>query len=119
MSELLDAIIEERRKGALDYKAYLDQLIEHATKLGKRESDTQYPNWANDGGKKALIDFFNPDSQLALEVDHIVRRTKRDAWVGNPIKEKQVRRALMQQLPADFDRTDDLMALLKARHEYQ
>lgn len=119
MSELLDAIIDERRKGALDYKTYLDQLIEHARKLGKGESDTHYPDWADNGGKKALVDFFNPDSQLALEVDGIVRRTKRDAWVGNPIKEKQVRRALVQRLPSDFDRTDDLMALLKARREYQ
>jgi len=60
MSELLDAILEERRKGALDYKAYLAKLLDHATKLGKGESDTKYPDWANNGARRALVDFFYP-----------------------------------------------------------
>ena len=60
MSELLDALLEERRKGALDYKAYLAKLLEQAAKLGKGESDTAYPAWADNGAKRALVDFFPP-----------------------------------------------------------
>jgi type I restriction enzyme R subunit len=41
MSELLDAILEQRRQGALDYEAYLAELLEHAAKLGRGESDTR------------------------------------------------------------------------------
>ncbi|AZM55221.1 restriction endonuclease subunit R [Streptomyces sp. WAC 01529] len=119
MSELLDAILEERRQRALDYKEYLAKLLEHASKLGKGESDTQYPDWADSGGRRALIDFFGPSPELAVLVDTTILHTKPDSWVGNVMKEKKVRRALAQALTADFDRLDELLELLKARHEYR
>ncbi len=118
MSQLLDAILEERRQGALDYKNYLAKLLEHAAKLGNGESDTAYPEWANNGARRALIDFFFPKTQLAIEIDTIIRHTKPDSWVGNPIKEKKVKRALAQTLPTDFDQLDELFELVKARCEY-
>ncbi|GAA3181688.1 MULTISPECIES: type I restriction endonuclease subunit R [Streptomyces] len=119
MSELLDAILEERRQGALEYKEYLAQLLEHASKLGKGESDTKYPEWANNGARRALIDFFGQSPELAAVVDTTVLHTKPDSWVGNAMKEKKVRRALAQALTADFDRLDELLELLKARREYR
>lgn len=118
MSKLLDAILEERRMGALDYKAFLQKLLEHATKVAKGESDTTYPEWANDGGRKALVDFFSPENDLAKTVDKVVREAKPDSWVGNSMKEKKVRLAIDKALPDDFGRADELMALLKARREY-
>ena len=60
MSELLDAILEERRRGALDYKDYMAKLLEHATKLGKGEFDTEYPERADNGARTSLIDFCYP-----------------------------------------------------------
>jgi len=119
MSELLDAILEERRQGALDYQAYLAKLLEHAQKLGRGESDTSYPKWANTGARRALIDFFAPTNELAVEVDATIRHTKPDSWIGNPMKERKVRRALAKALPPDFDRLDELLELVKARHEYR
>jgi type I restriction enzyme R subunit len=119
MSELLDAILEERRQGALDYKEYLAKLLEHATKLGKGESDTEYPEWANNGARRALIDFFWPSTEIAVEIDTTIRYTKPDSWVGNPIKEKKVKRAIARALPDDFDRLDELFELIRARHEYR
>jgi type I restriction enzyme, R subunit len=119
MSALLDALLEERRKGALEYKEYLAKLLEHAVKLGKGESNTVYPDWANNGARRALVDFFAPQDSLAMEVDTIVRHTKPDSWLGNPLKEKMVKRAIAKTLPADFDRLDELFELVKARHEYR
>jgi type I restriction enzyme R subunit len=119
MSELLDALIDEHRRGALAYKAYLERLIEHASKLGKLESDTDYPDWASDGGKRALVDFFLPDVTVAADVDKAILETKPDSWVGNPMKERKVKRAVISVLPSDFDRIDELMELLRARHEYR
>ncbi|MYQ92216.1 HsdR family type I site-specific deoxyribonuclease [Streptomyces sp. SID4946] len=119
MSELLDAILEERRQGALDYKEYLEKLLEHASNLGKGESDTEYPVWADNGARRALIDFFDQAPELAAVVDTTILHTKPDSWVGNAMKEKKVKRALAQALPSDFDRLDELLELLKARHEYR
>ena len=119
MSELLDALIEQRRKDSLDYKAYLAQLIEAARKLGAKESDTKYPEWADNGAKKALIDFFYPQDTFAIEIDTIVRHTKPDSWIGSRIKERKVKNAIKATLPDDFDRLDELFELVKARHEYR
>ncbi len=119
MSELLDAIIEERRQQALDYQEYLAKLLDAARQLGNKESDTKYPDWADNGARKALVDFFLPDEHHAIEVDTIVRHTKPDAWVGSPLKEKVVRNAIKRTLPEGFERLDELFELVKARHEYR
>jgi type I restriction enzyme R subunit len=119
MSELLDALIEERRLEAIDYRRYLAQLIAHAEALGRQESGTDYPAWADNGAKRALHDFGLPSEDLAREVDETVRHTKPADWVGNSFKEKKIRRALANVLPAGYDRLDELMALLKARDEYR
>ena len=119
MSALLDALLEERRKGALDYQEYLAKLLEQARQLGQGESDgTTYPRWANNGARKALIDFFHPDEQMAIQIDTAIRHTKPDSWVGNPMKEKRVKRALAGELPSGDARLDELMELVKARYEY-
>lgn len=120
MSELLDAIIEERRQQAIDYQEYLAKLLDAAKQLGTKESDTKYPDWADNGAKRALVDFFFPDEHLAIEIDTIVRHTKPDAWVGNPLKERKVKNAIRANLGESFDqaRLDELFELVKARHEY-
>lgn len=120
MSELLDAIIEERRQQAIDYQEYLAKLLDAAKQLGTKESDTKYPDWADNGAKRALVDFFFPEDHLAIEIDTIVRHTKPDAWVGNPIKERKVKNAIRANLGDGFDQAklDELFELVKARHEY-
>jgi len=117
MSQLLDALIEQRRQGAIAYKVYLAQLLEQARKIGTKESDTIYPSWATTGALKALADFDLPTSDLAPQVDRAVLMSKRDRWKGNTIKEKIVRRKLQKLLP-DYDRLDELFDLIKARPEY-
>jgi type I restriction enzyme R subunit len=119
MSELLDALIEEKRKGAIDYKDYLEKLIAQAQQLGNRDSDTIYPDWVDSGAKRALFDFGLPDENLVVDVDKAIRHTKPDRWIGNAIKEKKVKLAVANVLPSDFDRIDELMALVKARDEYR
>jgi type I restriction enzyme R subunit len=119
MSELLDALIDQRRLGAIDYRQYLEQLIAQAQQLGKRESDTVYPAWADSGAKRALIDFGFPSEDIAIEVDRAVMHNKPDRWIGNRLKERRVKRALRGVLPNGFDRLDDLFDLVKARDEYR
>ncbi|MCB0864866.1 MAG: type I restriction endonuclease subunit R, partial [Solirubrobacterales bacterium] len=119
MSELLDAILEQRRQGSLDYKDYLSSLIEHAEKLGKGESETEYPDWADNGGRRALFDFFDPDGDAAKAVDRAVLSSKPDSWVGNALKERKVKRAIKAALPTEFDRLDELFDLVRARDEYR
>lgn len=57
--------------------------------------------------------------ELVPKVDEAVRHTKPDQWIGSEIKEKKVRLALINVLPPEYNRLDELMALVKARDEYR
>ncbi|MEX3644272.1 type I restriction endonuclease subunit R [Mycolicibacterium porcinum] len=119
MSELLDAIIEQRRQQAIDYREFLARLLDAAKKLGSKASDTKYPDWADNGARRALIDFGWPDPTMPIRVDTAILTSKPHDWVGNTMKEKVVKRAIRRTLPDDFDRLDELFDLVKARDEYR
>ena len=122
MSELLDALIEERRQGALEYKEYLAQAPRAGrSKLGKGESDTAYPDWADNGAKRALVDFFFPsDDARRSKSTPAIRHTKPDSLDRQPDQgEEGQASAFAKALPDDFDRLDELFELVKARHEYR
>ncbi|MFA5605895.1 MAG: HsdR family type I site-specific deoxyribonuclease [Leucobacter sp.] len=119
MSELLDAIIEQRRQQAIDYQEYLAKLLDAAKKLGAKQSDTVYPAWADNGARRALIDFGWVDPAMPIQVDTAILTSKPHDWVGNTMKEKVVRRAIGKVLPDEFDRLDELFDLVKARDEYR
>ncbi|MFD8632367.1 type I restriction endonuclease subunit R [Streptomyces sp. NPDC059533] len=120
MSQLLDAIIEERRKGSIEYAEYLAKLLEAAAELGGKNSGDaeRYPKWADNGARRALFDFFPDNEQFAVQVDLAVLHNKPHNWTGSPLKERKLRIAVKRVLPDDFDRLDELFELVKARHEY-
>src|SRR5690606_3696357 len=76
MSALLDALIEQRRQEAFDYKTYLQQLLALAAQVGKEESDTVYPDWVKNGAQRALVDFCFSESEHAFLVDCTVMRER-------------------------------------------
>jgi type I restriction enzyme R subunit len=119
MSKLLDALIEQRRQQAIDYKDYLDKLVELAKKVGMNEADREYPDWAKNRAQRALVDFGWTDESLPIRVDATVLEHRHAEWVGDRMKERVVKRELKKILPPDFDRLDDLMELLKQQNEYQ
>ncbi|OZE80087.1 restriction endonuclease subunit R [Rhodococcus sp. 15-649-1-2] len=119
MSELLDAIIEQRRQQAINYQEYLAKLLDAAKKLGTKESDTKYPDWADNGARRALIDFGWPNPATPIQVDTAILTSKPHDWVGNTMKEKKVKQAISRTLPDSFDRLDELFDLVRARDEYR
>ncbi len=121
MSTLLDAIIEQRRKEALDYKRYLEELVALTATIGKKESPgTVYPSWAQNGAQKALFDFGFDGSETARLIDQVIMDHKPHDWVGNRMKERLVARVIHAALPSDdFDRFDELFDLVRARDEYR
>lgn len=118
MSELLNDLIRQRQHEALSYKDYLERLIALAQQVGTRESGTTYPVWANTGAKRALLDF-GMSEDLAMAVDRKIVETKLDRWVGDPMKERKLKRALRQVVGTGYERLDELFDLIKARDEYR
>jgi type I restriction enzyme, R subunit len=118
MSALLDDLIKQRQQEALSYKDYLEKLVVLAGQVGRGDSDTAYPVWASNGARRALIDFGLTEEQ-AVSADRAVMQTKPDQWVGNPMKERRVKRAIRVVLPEDYEQLDELFELIKARDEYR
>jgi type I restriction enzyme R subunit len=120
MSELLDALIEQRRKQAFEYKGYLQKLAELAKKVLKPEIGTDYPSAIETAAQRALFDNLDGNEELALRIDEVIRRTRKDSWRGSKMKEREIRNAIRREIdfihpPIDVDVIFDLV---KHQHEY-
>ncbi len=94
MSELLDALIEQRRKEALDYQEYLQRVVE-LTRMAKNPgTGSAYPGQINTPARRALYDNLGRNTMLASMVDRAVLEARQDDWRNNPFKVKKVRRAV-------------------------
>ena len=100
MSALLDALIEQRRKGALDYQSYLQKIVELTRKAKMPGSASTYPASLTTPARKALYDNLGRDETLALAVDEAIRSSRQDGWRDNPMKTKRVRNAIRSVLEA-------------------
>ena len=142
MSELLDAIIKERRRQALEYKEYLRKIVELAKKVKKPECSGQYPEPINTAALRALYDniehprstivsekrpprygqrasrSYDPKTRLALRIDRKIREVKKDDWRGNKFKEREVRNAIRAVVGDHPDLVDKLFEIVKNQRDY-
>lgn len=121
MSALLDALIEQRRQEAIDYKQYLAKVLELATTVGTKESDAGYPDWVDTVAQRALIDFGWPPGANIKIVYETIQGEKRHNWSGDKFKQRELANAIRRVLPEDFEagRLPALINLLKEHDEYR
>lgn len=94
MSELLYALIAQRKQGALEYAAYLAKIVE-LTKLAQNgPGGAAYPKSLDTLAKRALHDNFGKIEEFAVFVDQVVRGAGQDDWRSNPFKVKKIRGAI-------------------------
>ena len=137
MSELLDALILQRKQEALDYKAYLAKIVELTKQVNRPESG-QYPLTINSGALRALYDNLKdiqglerPVNQyavaestadvaeaVAIALDATIRGVKKADWKGNRFKEKEVRNAIASILGSNQDLVDTIFEITKAQPDY-
>jgi type I restriction enzyme R subunit len=117
MSELLDALIAQRKTEAVDYEAYLAKVVELTKQAKSPETTTSYPAVINSAAKRALFDNLGEDEGLASTIDAAIRATKKDAWRGNRVKEKEVRNAIKAHI-ADPELIAVIFDLVRNQHEY-
>ncbi len=98
MSELLDALIEQRRTAALDYQEYLRQIVALAQQVADPGVSATYPATLNTPGKRALFDNLSRDEAVALKVDAAVHHGTQDDWRNNRFKVTMVRNAIRAAL---------------------
>ncbi len=118
MSELLDALIQQRKDGAEDYKTYLDSLVDLAAQVKNPAVGGEYPASLDTSAKRALYDNLDKDETVAVRVDTAVRYTRKDDWRGNNFKEKEVLNAVREELGEYKTRTEEIFELVKNQREY-
>lgn len=117
MSELLDALIEQRKQQAIDYGKYLAEIVALTKKAKNPAVGATYPAAMNTAAKRALYDNLGKDEALATAIDVEIRKTKKDDWRGNKFKEKEVRNAIRVHL-SDPAQVDLIFDLVRNQHEY-
>ena len=123
MSTLLNDLIEQRRKEALDYGEYLER-IEGLAKQVARPSDEAYPDGIDAVALRALYDNLGGDNdelrqRMAMRIDQAVRSAAMADWRGNVMKERRVKLAILGAVGDPTDsRADHLLELVKAQDDY-
>lgn len=117
MSELLNALVERRKKQALDYQQYLKEIVELAKKVMNPMSGKSYPMSLDTTGKRALYDNLGQNEALALAVDQAIRRTRKDDWRGHSVKERELKIAIRAVLEKP-EQLDEIFEVIKAQREY-
>jgi type I restriction enzyme R subunit len=118
MSELLDALIQARKKQAIDYKAYLAKIVELTKKVSKPETESSYPPAINTGARRALYDNLEKDETLALKIDEAIRDVKKAGWRGNRFKEREVRFAIKSALGNKEALVNAIFKIVENQREY-
>lgn len=119
MSELLDDLIEERQRRALEYKEYLAKLVQLAQDVKEPEKTSNYPAAMDTRAKQALYDNLDRDADLAARIDTAVRYTKKDSWRGHRLREREVRNAIHKELAGNGSiRVDEIFELVSMQDEY-
>jgi type I restriction enzyme R subunit len=117
MSELLDALIEQRKQQAIDYEKYLAEIVALTKKAKDPAAGATYPTAISTAAKRALYDNLGKDENLVTAIDAEIRKTKKDDWRGNKFKEREVRNAIRTHL-ADPAMVDLIFDLVRNQHEY-
>ena len=118
MSELLDTLIQARKEQALLYEDYLKRIVELSAKVSRPETNSTYPKSLDSDALRALYDNLGKDENLAIEVDKIVKATKKDLFRGNRFKEREIVLAIHKVLSDTKYDSKKIFELIKNQNEY-
>jgi type I restriction enzyme R subunit len=122
MSELLDDLIDQRRRNAIDYRKYLQEIADLAKKV-KSPNISAYAQALDTPGKRAIFDNFFPDEKTVGVIDIAIHSNAQDGWRFNRAKKKLLAISIVRALENHGqsiveDRLSELLDLVAAHNEY-
>jgi type I restriction enzyme R subunit len=118
MSDLLDALIQQRKAEAIEYEAYLQQIVALTQQIANPSGrGGGYPKSLNTNARRALYDNLGQNEELAVKLDQAIQAVRQDDWRGNIFKERAVRKAIREVLQDD-DVTQQVFQLVKNQADY-
>ena len=118
MSVLLQELIKQRKNGAIQYEEFLKEVESLAKNIQPEARKTQYPAVIDTPAKQALYDNLNRDESLAVVMDVEIQYVKKDNWIGNTLKERQVKMAIAKHIE-DPAKVDEILEIVKNQKEYR
>ena len=134
MSELLDALILQRKQEAVDYKEYLATIVDLTRKVSNPRAQSSYPQSIRSASLRALFDNMDGPADApvsggdestagwreakALALDHAIRSVKKADWRGNRLKEREVRNAIKSELGDNEGFIGTIFEIVKAQSDY-
>lgn len=136
MSQLLDALIAQRKQEAIDYAVYLAKVVELSRNVARSQSASAYPASINSPLRCALYDNLSPIDNLserlvagqkvadvpdlaaasALAVDDAIRAVRKADWRGNRFKEREVLNAVRSVI-SDASLAEHLFNIVQAQRD--
>ena len=132
MSELLDALILQRKQEAIDYRDYLSRIVALTEKVSNPQTQSSYPSSIDSAALRALFDnlqvrgptlsydaepLVETKAAKALAIDRAIRSVKKADWRGNRFKEREVRNAIRSAL-GDENLAEQIFAIVKNQRDY-
>jgi len=116
MSALLDEIIATRKAKAIEYEEYLKRIAELAKRVEAGHGE-ETPEHIDTPGRRAIYSNLSNNEELAIKIDHAIRRVRPDAWRGIPAREQAIKQALFEELH-NVDEVERIFLIVKQQKEY-
>ena len=118
MSEVLEQLILDRKRGVIAYKQLLERYLELAKNVSTPEENARYPeSIRKSGAMRSFYDNCGEDEQLAIQLHKAVLPSKMDGFRNNPTKENRIKRALYQVLKND-ETVERIYKIVVEQEEY-
>ncbi len=117
MSILLQELIDQRKAEAISYEEFLRQVEELARQIQPGKRENQYPSQISTAARQALYDNLGENIELVLALDEDIRNSREDSWIGNILKERAVKYAILRHV-GDRDLQNKIFEIVKNQKEY-
>ena len=117
MSVLLTELIRQRKSAAVDYEILLKKLAELAKRVDPAAQKSNYPEAINSPAKQALYDNLESNQELALVLDQEIRYGKKVDWIGDVIKEREVKNIIKKHI-SDPEVAKSVLDIVRKQKEY-
>lgn len=118
MSEVLEQLILDRKRGVIAYKQLLARYIELAKNINTPEDNERYPeSIRKSSALRAFYDNFGEDEQMANRLHNAVMTSKQDGFRNNPVKGNRIKQALYKILK-DVEMVERSFEIVVKQEEY-
>jgi type I restriction enzyme R subunit len=118
MSVLLQELIYQRKSGAIQYEEFLKKVEELAKNIQPKTLKANYPPKIDTNAKQALYDNIDNNEEIAISLDEEIQYVTKDNWIGNTIKERQVRGVIAKYIQ-NKNKIEEILEIVKNQTEYR